>query len=177
MAVFDWRKAHDARLRDQESRQDDPSWPVPGRKPGDLLRAAGDDPDGVRKSVVSEIVWSLKMIDAMTWHDSDLQACCDSELRESCEICQNIIKRISGHSSTVSTDPGAIDLSQVVRAERFGGEECEGSRLVQKYRQIESMTNDTEQVKKCTDSEFRECRDVCHQLIRDLKEVISRRRD
>jgi hypothetical protein len=36
MAVFDWRKAHDARLRDQESRRDDPSWPCLGRKPGDL---------------------------------------------------------------------------------------------------------------------------------------------
>src|ERR1019366_6916658 len=126
MAVFDWRKAHDARLRDQETRQDDPSWPVPGRKLGDLLRAASVDPDEVKKRVVSEIVWSLKMIDAMTWRDSDLEACCDSELRESCEICQNIIKRISGHSSTGATDPSAINISEVVSAVRTGAEECIG---------------------------------------------------
>jgi hypothetical protein len=43
MAVFDWRKAHDARLRDQESRRDDPSWPCLGRKPGDFPHQPVDD--------------------------------------------------------------------------------------------------------------------------------------
>ena len=129
MAIFDWRKAHDARLRDQESRRDDPSWPVPGRKPGDLLRAASVGPDGVKESVVSEIVWRLKMIDAMTWSDSNLEACCDPELRESCKICQNILKRVIGHSSASATDPSALDLSHTGSAERSGAEECVGSRL------------------------------------------------
>jgi len=161
-------------VRDQESRPDDPSWPVPGRKPGDLLRAASIGPDGVKNGVVSEIVWRLKMIDAMVWHDSDLEACCDSELRESVDICQNILKRVSGQSRAGSTDHIASDLFQRVSAEKTGAKDCIGSRLVQKYRTIEFMTNDTELLKKCTDSEFRACRDTCHQLTRNLMDVISR---
>jgi hypothetical protein len=194
MTATDWRKPHNNRLvRIHGSEKvgaggfttaidepgkfgpDDLFRPEPGRKPGDLLRAAGTYPDGVKISMVSAIVWRLQSIDALQWYDSDLKPCCDSELRESKNICQNIVKRISGEPSIGVTHPDAPALPQVVSAERPGAEKCIGSRLVQEYRLIESMTKDTEQLKQCTDSESRECRDFCYLLIRNLNDVISRR--
>jgi len=152
--------------------RDDLWWTALGRKPGDLLRAAGADP---KISVVTAIVWGLQSIDALQWYDSDLKPCCDSELRESREICQNIVKRISGHPSIGTTRPDGPALSCVVSAEVSEAEKCIGSKLVREYRLIESMTEDTEQLKKCNGSEFRECRDFCHLIIRNLNDVISRR--
>jgi hypothetical protein len=194
MTTRDWRKPHNdqlVRIHGSEKvgeggfttsidgpgkfERDDLWWTALGRMPGDLLRAVGADPDGVKVSMVSTIVSRLRSIDTFQWNDSDLKPCCDSELRESRKICQNIVKRISGHPSLGATYPNVAALSQVVRAERSEAEKCIGSRLLQEYGLIESLTEDAEQLKECTDSEFRECRDFCHLLIRELNDAISRR--
>jgi hypothetical protein len=67
------------------------------------------------------------------------------------------------------------DLYRTVTAKRHGAGEEASSALVVLLRIVHSLSEGNESIEKCTNSELRECRDICQSIVRGLNDQMLKR--